>query len=413
MQIYIHSFYRLWFILLFATVPHAYSQGEFYSKNLKHYYDLDAEIRIVHKVVNFQGKTLLFLKLTINHDRTRIEDLITTYGFINNYSQNIVMSNDTIKLNNHWISNQGNSHYLNFDLMNPEINKILIIKISNKVSGNDFYFDILVDPEAKYTNSGIILEVIGTRLPFFRNYTRENEDFELVNLKTNDSVIYVFRYTSDFTIADPPFSSSNKSIIKSIEIDSTFTIRSRGDTLNLSKKGLYFAQYDTTGVNGLAFRVEGKYFPRSASYDELIASLTYFTTRSEMDKLTSAKNQKLAFDKYWIEITKSADRAKRIIREYYLRIKLANELFTSYKQGWKTDKGMIFVIYGPPDEVLKDGDREEWIYARTNQLPRINFTFAKSRSIFTNDHYVLLRKKSYQQIWYKAIDLWRKGQMEL
>lgn len=413
MYLYIHSFYKLWLILLFTTVHLAYSQGEFYSKNLKHYYDLDAEIRLAHKVINFQGKMLLFLKLTINHDRTRIEDLITTYGFINNYSKNIVLSSDTIMLKTHWISNQGNAHYLSFELLNPEIKKILIIKILNKISGNDFYFDILVDPEAKYTNSGIILKVPGTRLPFFRNYIRENEDFGLVNLKTEDSVIHVFRYTSDFTIADPPFSSSNKSIIRSIEIDSAFTIRAHGDTLNLSKKALYFAQYDTTGVNGLAFRVEEKYFPRTSSYDELIASLTYFTTRSEMDKLTSAKDKKKAFDQYWIEITKSTDRAKRIIREYYLRINLANELFTSYKQGWKTDKGMIFVIYGPPDEVLKDGEREEWIYGSTNQLPRINFTFAKSRSIFTNDHYVLLRKKSYQQIWYKAIDLWRKGQMEL
>ncbi len=408
-----HTFSRLLFILLCAVAHLAFSQGEFFSKNLKHYYDLNAEIRIAHKVINFQGKTLLFLELTINHDRTRIEDLIATYGYINSYSQNIVMSNDTILLKNHWIRNQGNAHYLIFDLANPEQKNLLIIKILNKLSGNDFYFDIPVDPEAKYTNSGIILKLPGTRLPFFRNYIRQNEAFELVNLKTEDSVIYVFRYVSDFEIADPPFSSSNKSIIKSIEIDSAFTIHARGDTLQLSEKALYFAQYDTTGVNGLAFRIEGKYFPKTASYDDLIASLTYFTTRSEIEKLTTAKDKKKAFDQYWIEITKSSDRAKRVIREYYRRISLANELFTSYKQGWKTDKGMIFVIYGAPDEVLKDGNREEWIYARTNQMPRIDFTFAKSRSIFTNDHYVLLRKKSYQQIWYKAIDLWRKGQMEL
>ena len=74
---------------------------------------------------------------------------------------------------------------------------------------------------------------------------------------------------------------------------------------------------------------------------------------------------------------------------------------------------MIYVIFGAPDEVLRNGDREEWIYERSNQLPRINFTFMKARSIFTSDHYVLLRKQSYQQVWYKAIDLWRKGQKEL
>jgi len=398
-------------ILIFPQV--VLGQGEFFSKNLKHYYDLDAELRLFHKVVNYQDKTLLFIKLTINQDRTQIDDLLTTYGFINNYAENLVLSEDTVDLQAYWINNIGNEHFISFEIENSDGKKILIIKILNQLTGNDFYFDVNVDPAAKFTNSGIVLKIPGKSLPFFRNYIWENEDFELENLRTEDSTIYVFRYSSSFDIADPPFSSSSSSIIKSIEIDSSFSVASRRDTVNLLNLALYFAQYDTTGVNGLAFRVEGKHFPKRATFEELIESLTYFTTRSEYVKLTSATDKKKAFDEYWLEITKSSERASRIIREYYRRISLANETFTTYKQGWKTDKGMIFVVFGSPDEVFRNGEREEWVFQQTNQLPRIDFTFVKAKSIFTDDHYVLLRRKSYQQIWYKAIDLWRKGQKEL
>lgn len=402
------------FLVLIHISPQVVlGQGEFFSKNLNHYYDLDAELRLFHKVVNYQDKTFLFIKLTLNQDRTQIDDLITTYGFINNYEENLVLSEDTIDLRAYWINNIGNEHFLSFEIENSDGKKILIIKIHNQLTGNDFYFDMNVDPAAKFANSGIVLKIPGKSLPFFRNYIWENEDFELANLKTEDSTIHVFRYSSSFDIADPPFSSSSSSVIKSIEIDSSFSVASRRDTVKLLNLALYFAQYDTTGVNGLAFRVESKHYPKLATYEELIESLTYFTTKSEFVKLTSATDKKKAFDEYWLEITKSSERARRIIREYYRRISLANDTFTTYKQGWKTDKGMIFVVFGPPDEVFRNGEREEWVFQRTNQLPRIDFTFVKAKSIFTDDHYVLLRRKSYQQIWYKAIDLWRKGQKEL
>lgn len=38
--------------------------------------------------------------------------------------------------------------------------------------------------------------------------------------------------------------------------------------------------------------------------------------------------------------------------EHYRRIKYADKYFTSAKTpGWKTDRGRIYIIYGPPDEI--------------------------------------------------------------
>ncbi len=401
----------IFFVIFLTHASLSFGQGSFFSKNLHHYYELDAEIRMLHKVITYQDKALLFLKLTINDDRTKVEDLITRYAFLNGYADIISLSPDTVDLSEFRQHTELNNHYFRFEIANENKGKLLVIKILNKVTGNDFYFDIASDPDAKIVNSGIVLKWPDQSIPYYRNYILENVPFGLLNLGSNDSTLFVYRYKTDFKVADPPFSPSSTSVIKSIVIDSVFSAKS-GDSITIAKAGLYFVQYDTASANGTAFRVEDSPFPKQGSYDELIGSLTYFTTRSELDKLLTAKDKKKAFDAYWIEITKSSERARKVIKGYYSRVNLANHLFTSYKQGWKTDKGMVYIIFGAPDEVLKDGEREEWIFERTNQLPRINFTFIKSKSIFTQDHFVLLRKSSYQQIWYKAIDLWRKGQMQ-
>ncbi len=365
-----------------------------------------------YKVVNLESKTLLFLKLTVNENRTKIDDLVTQYAFLNGYADEIKFAPDTIQLRDYLQYTNLNNQYFRFEIANENKGKLLVIKILNKSTGNDFYFDIPSDPDAKFLNSGIILKWPDQRIPYYRNYVLTNEKLNLLNLGSSDSTLYIYRYISDFKVADPPFSTTGNSIIKSIKIDSLFEVQSNR-TISLTIPGLYFAQSDTSGANGVAFRIESAPYPKQGNYKDLINSLTYFTTRSEIEKLKNATDKKRAFDSYWIEVTKSSERARRVIKGYYRRVSLSNHLFTTYKQGWKTDKGMIYIVFGPPDEVTRNSNREEWIYERTNRLPRMNFTFVKSKSIFTGDHYVLLRNSSYQQIWYKAIDLWRKGQMNL
>ncbi len=53
--------------------------------------------------------------------------------------------------------------------------------------------------------------------------------------------------------------------------------------------------------------------------------------------------------------------------EYYARIAYANENFAfGETQGWRTDRGRIYITYGRPDKVEKSSSGEVWIY---NILP--------------------------------------------
>lgn len=217
------------------------------------------------------------------------------------------------------------------------------------------------------------------------------------------STAVVSYYNDVFPPSQPPFSEAQAKVSRGMKSDSLFTLR-EGQEITFSKQGLYLIQTDTNSAEGITIRAEYDY-PKFARIQTLGPPLVYITTAQEHNRLLQAKNEKKLFDRVVLGITNDQERAKRLMRNYFKRIELANQLFTSYKEGWKTDRGMVYIVFGLPDEVFKFGDREVWNYKLTNQ--NISFTFIKSSSVFDPDNYVLLRDKKYQQPWYETIDLWR------
>ena len=41
------------------------------------------------------------------------------------------------------------------------------------------------------------------------------------------------------------------------------------------------------------------------------------------------------------------------MEEYYGRVWYANEHFDAWQPGWETDRGMIYILFGPPDEIQR------------------------------------------------------------
>ncbi|MFC1548292.1 GWxTD domain-containing protein, partial [Candidatus Neomarinimicrobiota bacterium] len=40
-----------------------------------------------------------------------------------------------------------------------------------------------------------------------------------------------------------------------------------------------------------------------------------------------------------------------VMDEYYRRVAYSDTHFKSYQAGWETDLGMVYIIYGPPDDI--------------------------------------------------------------
>lgn len=126
-----------------------------------------------------------------------------------------------------------------------------------------------------------------------------------------------------------------------------------------------------------------------------------------MDRLREAQGNKAAFDKVILGILGNAERARIFMRSYFQRVEQANRMFTSYKEGWKTDRGMIYIIFGPPEEVYLLGNREIWEYNNASFKGR--FIFTRSATLFDPQNYVLIRDGSLRDKWYSMVDLWRKA----
>lgn len=226
---------------------------------------------------------------------------------------------------------------------------------------------------------------------------------ESVSIASGSGPWVVSYYDDDFPAAAPAFSEAQARVSPVILPDSVFEVSGDG-SFNFPRKGLYLLQKDTLAVEGVAIRAEDDY-PQYTRLANLAGPLIYISTRQEYERLSASKGNKKVFDRVVLSITSDTDRARNLMRMYFKRVELANRYFTSYKEGWKTDRGMIYVIFGKPDEVSRFNDREVWNYT----ILKLRFNFTRSSSLFDPDNFVLLRESKFESIWYEVIDLWRNA----
>src|SRR5208283_2446965 len=70
-------------------------------------------------------------------------------------------------------------------------------------------------------------------------------------------------------------------------------------------------------------------------------------------KLLGNDEERDAFiEQFWLRRDPTPDTEENEFREeHYRRIEYANEHFAAGKPGWKTDRGRIYITWGPPDEI--------------------------------------------------------------
>jgi GWxTD domain-containing protein len=96
--------------------------------------------------------------------------------------------------------------------------------------------------------------------------------------------------------------------------------------------------------------------PRSVTdLDMAIEQLKYIARDAEASKFKEAKTseEKMnAFMEFWKkrDPNPSTPRNEKM-EEYYARVDYANKHFKHYLQGWRTDMGMVYIMFGPPNNV--------------------------------------------------------------
>ncbi len=115
--------------------------------------------------------------------------------------------------------------------------------------------------------------------------------------------------------------------------------------------------------------------------DKAVDQLIYIASTKEMDFIKDATTKEEKLKRYlafWKKLDPTPNTEdNEIFDEYYQRIDYSNEHFSHYIEGWKTDRGMVFILLGPPDNVerhpfdLDSKPYEIWEYYNLNR----SFTF--------------------------------------
>ncbi|KAA3602863.1 MAG: hypothetical protein DWQ06_06740 [Calditrichaeota bacterium] len=87
---------------------------------------------------------------------------------------------------------------------------------------------------------------------------------------------------------------------------------------------------------------------------EAIEQLRYIAPNKEYQKIQKADEieQKELFQEFWKKRDPTDGTAlNEIMLEYYRRVEHSNKNFSNVTPGWKTDRGMVYILFGPPSDV--------------------------------------------------------------
>jgi len=249
------------------------------------------------------------------------------------------------------------------------------------------------------------------RFMYFENYFKPGQTYQVKHQTHAPKQLFVNYYTPSFPLPLPPFVTQRQSSTR-ITPDSTRIYR-YADSLNFRQKrnSIYHFRVDTSMNDGLTLYNFTQHYPLLRTSEQLIQPLRYLTKSSEYKSLINASNKKLALDNFWLAAAGNIGRAKELIRIYYNRVLFSNLYFTSHTEGWRSDRGMIYIIYGPPSYVYKYDNKEQWIYSSGRDFKSIDFIFYRRENPFTDNNYVLERNNSYKTSWYRAVETWRQGRV--
>lgn len=261
--------------------------------------------------------------------------------------------------------------------------------------------------EAEMREKDYLLMRAVTGKPLFHDYLNTSDKLFVKHFAPQPDTMQVLLLEGDFMPALPPMSSRKEPLPPATMHIADTLYLAPADTLALGRSGFYLLAPNTRFARGVL--VQQWAYPQVTMTQELLQPLIYLTTSTEREALFSAPNTKEAVDGFWLKVAGDKEAARSLIRTYYSRVETANELFSSHKPGWSTDRGMIYVVFGKPNSISQEGDKQTWIYRASEHAPYVKFVFTKKENNFTQNHYELVRHRDYGESWYSKVAKWRAG----
>lgn len=332
------------------------------------------------------------------------------YQVFANYEGKILLDSNSFYFIDTTNFGKNNSQIGHFDLkVFRGGNYILKVVLNDLISNTSVSRIIEIDKSEKFGLQDFYLKA-EDGLPIFLNVVDKDQKFQLVCNQESIQKLYVRRFESSTSPTPPPMN-GNVSSKRKIASDSSFILEMKNgfsDYTSISEQGLYFVSVDSASEIGFTIRRFTKKFPYINSPMQMLMPLRYLCSTPEFKQMLNNPDKKKAVDDFWLKITGNEERARNQIAIYYNRVQNANKLFSGMQEGWMTDRGMIYIVFGPPEAVFKNYDAETWIYGEASKALSVKFNFIKQDNPLTNNDYLLDRSQSFSGPWNSAIEIWRR-----
>ncbi len=302
-----------------------------------------------------------------------------------------------------------------FDIKTPELdddenNKVLFVKLTDLGRGSSFTNFLAIEKASINGASYYVLKDPVSNI-IFSNHIPAGVPFKLEHSLLRPKYYFVSHYNREFPLALPPYSSQNSASFE-LKPDTTFLVHA-DSLISLSERGFYHFRLDTSQWEGFTIYSFYRHFPLVGEFQDMAEPLRYLTTQKEYEGMLAAKSDpealRMWIEAFWKSRAGQEERAKTLIAGFYQRVEEANRLFSSYQEGWKTDRGIIFIIYGPPTKVYRSSAGEGWVYGNESSTLSYYFNFINLDNPFSDNDYELERSVQYRYGWGQAIESWRKG----
>lgn len=205
--------------------------------------------------------------------------------------------------------------------------------------------------------------------------------------------------------ADPGLSSaSDSSFTVVVDADGTFLV-------DLERPGIYRIYADTTQAARYAMYSVSEAFPIIVQATDLLPPLRYITSNQEFERISRSEDVRAAVERFWIDAAGDRERGREAIRIYYGRVENANRHFTAETEGWRTDRGLVHIIFGVPTTIYRTDLGETWIYGEENNLMSLSFNFVRRNGAANENDLVLQRDPLLKGAWYRNVESWRNGRV--
>jgi GWxTD domain-containing protein len=168
-------------------------------------------------------------------------------------------------------------------------------------------------------------------------------------------------------------------------------------------------------VRARDFGIKSAYYPSLKTPKDLAAPLQYLMNDKEFKELTSISDPdslKSSIDRFWLSNIGNSSTAKSVISMFYERVEEANKQFSNFEEGWKTDPGMVYILFGPPWDFTRYNDRMVWSYSYNLDDPEKNFVFRQPKlknRFYPFYNFILDRSIYLNSLEYKQKERWLSG----